>query len=93
MGLATGPFIEGMDSPLGPILLRVSFLSALYFIFTHLPLKCAHGHMTMFSHTLAPVRTEKHVEKRVVDGVEQEHEVEVELPLKRLSLFPGKEVR
>jgi len=29
----------------------------------------------------------------VVDGVEHEFKVEVELPLKRLFLFPGKEVR
>jgi len=40
-----------------------------------------------------PTRTEKRLEKRVVDGVEREVEVEVELPLKRLFLFPGKEVR
>ena len=40
-----------------------------------------------------PVRTEKRVERCVVDDVEQEVEVEVELPLKRLFLFPGKEVR
>jgi hypothetical protein len=40
-----------------------------------------------------PIRTEKRVEKHVVDGVEREFEVEVELPLKRLFLFPGKEVR
>jgi hypothetical protein len=40
-----------------------------------------------------PVRTERRLEKRVVDGVEHEFEVEVELPLKRLFLFPGKEVR
>jgi hypothetical protein len=40
-----------------------------------------------------PVRTEKRVERRVIDGVEHEVEVEVELPLKRLFLFPGKEVR
>lgn len=40
-----------------------------------------------------PVRTERRIEKHVVDGVEQEVEVEVELPLKRLFLFPGKEVR
>ncbi|KAF9783337.1 hypothetical protein BJ322DRAFT_147206 [Thelephora terrestris] len=40
-----------------------------------------------------PVRTEKRLEKRIVDGVEKEVEVEVELPLKRLFLFPGKEVR
>ena len=36
-----------------------------------------------------PVRTEK----RLIDGVEQEVEIEVELPLKRLFLFPGKKVR
>jgi len=40
-----------------------------------------------------PIRTEKRLETRVVDGVEHEFEVEVELPLKRLFLFPGKEVR
>jgi hypothetical protein len=40
-----------------------------------------------------PVRTERRLEKRILDGVEQEVEVEVELPLKRLFLFPGKEVR
>jgi len=40
-----------------------------------------------------PIRTEKRLEKHVIDGVEQEVEVEVELPLKRLFLFPGKEVR
>jgi len=40
-----------------------------------------------------PVRTEKRLEKQVIDGVEQEVEVEIELPLKRLFLFPGKEVR
>ena len=39
-----------------------------------------------------PVRTETRLETRVVDGVEREFEVEVELPLKRLFLFPGKEV-
>ncbi|KAF9643406.1 hypothetical protein BDM02DRAFT_1507584 [Thelephora ganbajun] len=40
-----------------------------------------------------PIRTEKRLEKRVIDGVEQEVVIEVELPLKRLFLFPGKEVR
>jgi len=40
-----------------------------------------------------PVRTEKRIEKRIVGGVERDIEVEVELPLKRLFLFPGKEVR
>jgi hypothetical protein len=40
-----------------------------------------------------PVRTEKRFEKRTVDGVERDVEVEFELPLKRLFLFPGKEVR
>ena len=36
---------------------------------------------------------EKRFEKCVVDGIEREIEVEVPLPLKRLFLFPGKEVR
>jgi hypothetical protein len=43
-----------------------------------------------------PRQTEKRIEKRIVDGVEKDVEVEVELPtppLKRLFLFPGKEVR
>jgi hypothetical protein len=40
-----------------------------------------------------PIRTENRHEKQVVNGVEHEVEVEVELPLKRLFLFPGKEVR
>jgi hypothetical protein len=40
-----------------------------------------------------PIRTEKHHEKQVVNGVEHKVEVKVELPLKRLFLFPGKEVR
>jgi len=40
-----------------------------------------------------PVRTERRIERHVVDGVERDIEVEVELPLKRLFLFPGKEVR
>ena len=40
-----------------------------------------------------PTRTTKRIEKRMVDGVEREVEVEFELPLKRLFLFPGKEVR
>jgi len=40
-----------------------------------------------------PIRTEKRLERRIIDGVEREVEVEVELPLKRLFLFPGKEVR
>ncbi|GBE84837.1 hypothetical protein SCP_0700170 [Sparassis crispa] len=39
-------------------------------------------------------KMEKRIEKRVVDGVEREVEVEVEViqPLKRLFLFPGKDV-
>jgi hypothetical protein len=40
-----------------------------------------------------PTRTERRLEKCMIDGVEREVEVEVELPLKRLFLFPGKEVR
>jgi len=40
-----------------------------------------------------PVRTETRVEKRIVDGVERDVKVEVEVPLKRLFLFPGKEIR
>ena len=40
-------------------------------------------------------KKEKRIERRVVDGVEQDVEVEVEIvaPLKRLFLFPDKEVR
>jgi hypothetical protein len=43
-----------------------------------------------------PPKKEKRVEKRFVDGVETAVEVEVELPMppmKRLFLFPGKDVR
>lgn len=43
-----------------------------------------------------PPKKEKRVEKRFVNGVEKEVVVEVELPpapLKRLFLFPGKDVR
>jgi len=43
-----------------------------------------------------PPKKEKRVERRFVDGVEKEVEIEVELPpapLKRLFLFPGKDVR
>lgn len=40
-------------------------------------------------------KKEKRIERRVVDGKEQEVEVEVEVhqPLKRLFLFPGKDGR
>jgi len=40
-----------------------------------------------------PPKKEKRIEQRVINGVEQDVEVEVELPptpLKRLFLFPGK---
>ena len=43
-----------------------------------------------------PPKKERRVEKRFVDGIEKDVEVEVELPMspmKRLFLFPGKEVR
>jgi len=43
-----------------------------------------------------PPKKEKRMERRFVDGVEKDVEVEVELPMppiKRLFLFPGKEVR
>lgn len=42
-----------------------------------------------------PPKKEKRIERRVIDGEERDVEVEVEVvqPLKRLFLFPGKEVR
>jgi len=40
-----------------------------------------------------PPKKEKRVQKKMVDGVEVDYEVEVEVvePMKRLFLFPGRE--
>ena len=73
-----------------------SFFYTLSLSFAHLPPQVrawSYDNVLTYPCMVPPVRTEKRVEKQVVDGVEQQVEVEVELPLKRLFLFPGKEVR
>ena len=70
-------------------------LSSTSYLFTSPARAWSYDNVLTYPCMVLPVRMETRLEKRVVNGVEREVEVEVEveLPLKRLFLFPGKEVR
>jgi hypothetical protein len=85
-----------MNSLSGRAVLRVSSIGYIFlhfYLFSSPARAWSYDNVLTYPCMVPPVRTEKCLEKRVVDGVEREVEVEVELPLKRLFLFPGKEVR
>ena len=85
-----------MSSASNRALLRVSFIHQVSFylcLIVSLARAWSYDNVLTYPCMVPPVRTEKRFEKQIIDGVEQEVEVEVELPLKRLFLFPGKEVR
>ena len=85
-----------ISSASGLALSRVSSIHKLSF-YSCLTASLAHAwsydDVLTYPCTILPVRMEKCLERRIIDSVEQEVEVEVELPLKGLPLFPCKEVR
>ena len=83
-----------MNSPSSLAVLRVSHILTFSFLLLILPLAHVwlYGNVLTYPCMAPPVRTEKQLEMRAVNGVEREFKVEAELPLKRLFLFSGKEV-
>jgi hypothetical protein len=82
-----------MNSPSSCVVLRVSsidYISLPFYLFSSLARAWSYDNVLTYPCMVLPVRTEKCLEKRIVDGVEREVEVKVELPLKRLFLFPAK---